>query len=59
MKKTLEEVAHQESVRQGHPHAKFALKSRLPLLLEGRRFDGRFLFEGDAMLDYALEVRPL
>ena len=31
----------------------------LPLLLEGRRFTGRFLFEGDKMLDCALEVYPL
>ena len=27
----------------------------LPLLLAGRRFSGRFLFDGDAMVDYALE----
>ena len=26
----------------------------LPLLLDGRRFDGRFLFDGDAMLGYAV-----
>lgn len=26
----------------------------LPALLEGRRFDGRFLFDGDAMLGYAV-----
>lgn len=26
----------------------------LPLLLEGRTFSGRFLFDGDAMLDYTL-----
>jgi len=30
----------------------------LPLLLEGRRFAGRFLFEGDLMLDHVLEVLP-
>ncbi len=28
----------------------------VPLVLEGRRFSGRFLFEGDAMLDYAVEL---
>ncbi len=28
----------------------------LPLVLEGRRFTGRFLFDGDAMLDQAVEV---
>jgi len=28
----------------------------LPLMLEGRRFSGRFLFDGDAMLGYTLEV---
>jgi 8-oxo-dGTP diphosphatase len=28
----------------------------LPLVLEGRRFTGRFLFDGDAMLDHAVEV---
>ena len=27
----------------------------LPLLLRGERFAGRFLFDGDAMLDWALE----
>lgn len=31
----------------------------LPLLLESRRFSGRFLFEDDRMLDHALEVYPL
>jgi 8-oxo-dGTP diphosphatase len=29
----------------------------LPLVLEGRRFTGRFLFDGDAMLDHAVELR--
>ncbi len=29
----------------------------LPLMLEGRRFAGRFVFDGDAMLDYALDAR--
>jgi len=28
----------------------------LPLVLERRRFSGRFVFEGDAMLDHALEL---
>ncbi len=28
----------------------------LPLVLAGRRFTGRFLFDGDAMLDHAVEV---
>ena len=28
----------------------------LPLVLEGRRFTGRFLFDGDAMLDHAMEL---
>ncbi|MFQ5525663.1 MAG: 8-oxo-dGTP diphosphatase [Thermoanaerobaculia bacterium] len=28
----------------------------LPLLLEGRRFSGRFLFDGDAMLDFEIET---
>jgi 8-oxo-dGTP diphosphatase len=28
----------------------------LPLLLDGRRFSGRFIFDGDAMLDYAIDV---
>ena len=27
----------------------------LPLLLRGRRFSGRFVFDGDTMLDYAVE----
>lgn len=27
----------------------------VPLLLEGKRFSGRYLFDGDAMLDHALE----
>lgn len=30
----------------------------LPLLLEGRRFSGRFLFAGDTMLAHALDVAP-
>jgi 8-oxo-dGTP diphosphatase len=30
----------------------------LPLVLEGRRFSGRFLFEGDRMLDFALALDP-
>ncbi len=30
----------------------------MPHLLEGRSFDGRFLFDGDVMLDSALEVGP-
>jgi 8-oxo-dGTP diphosphatase len=29
----------------------------LPLLLEGRGFDGRFIFEGDAMLDHEIVER--
>ena len=28
----------------------------VPLVLEGRRFAGRFVFDGDAMLDHALQV---
>jgi 8-oxo-dGTP diphosphatase len=28
----------------------------LPHLFAGRRFDGRFLFEGDALLDHELEI---
>lgn len=28
----------------------------LPYLLAGRTFDGRFIFDGDTMADYALEV---
>ncbi len=28
----------------------------LPLVLSGRRFSGRFLFDGDRMLDWALDV---
>ena len=27
-----------------------------PLMLEGRRFDGRFLFDGQRLLEYALEA---
>jgi 8-oxo-dGTP diphosphatase len=30
----------------------------LPLLLAGRRFSGRFLFDGDAMLGYDVESGP-
>jgi 8-oxo-dGTP diphosphatase len=30
----------------------------LPLVLLGRRFSGRFIFDGDAMLDYAVEEEP-
>ncbi len=30
----------------------------LPLVLETRSFAGRFLFDGDVMLDYALEIEP-
>lgn len=30
----------------------------LPLLLEGRRFVGRFVFDADAMLDHELVVAP-
>ena len=29
----------------------------LPEMLAGRRFDGRFVFDGDRMLDHALDVR--
>jgi 8-oxo-dGTP diphosphatase len=28
----------------------------VPLLLQGRRFSGRFIFDGDRMLDHAIEV---
>lgn len=28
----------------------------LPLMLEGKAFSGRFIFDGDAMLDYKVEV---
>ena len=28
----------------------------LPLLIAGARFDGRFIFDGDSMVDHALEV---
>lgn len=28
----------------------------LPLLLQGRRFNGRFVFDGDRMVDYELDV---
>jgi len=30
----------------------------LPLLLAGKRFDGRFVFDGNAMLTHALDVLP-
>lgn len=30
----------------------------LPLLIAGKRFDGRFIFDGDAMLDHELDVEP-
>lgn len=30
----------------------------VPHLLAGRRFEGRFIFEGEAMLDHVLEVEP-
>ena len=30
----------------------------LPHLLDGRGFDGRFIFDGDTMLDHRLTVRP-
>ena len=30
----------------------------LPLMLQGRRFDGRFLFDGRRLVDYALEADP-
>jgi 8-oxo-dGTP diphosphatase len=30
----------------------------VPLALAGRRFAGRFLFDGDRMLDHALEIEP-
>jgi hypothetical protein len=30
----------------------------LPWLLAGRRFAGRLLFDGDAMLGHALELLP-
>jgi 8-oxo-dGTP diphosphatase len=30
----------------------------LPLVLRGRRFSGRFIFDGDAMLDHAVEEEP-
>lgn len=30
----------------------------LPLVIEGRRFSGRFVFDGDAMLDHELDVEP-
>lgn len=30
----------------------------LPLLLRGRQFSGRFIFDGDSMLDYEVEEAP-
>jgi len=30
----------------------------LPLVLRGRRFSGRFIFDGDAMLDHEVEEEP-
>ncbi len=30
----------------------------VPLMLEGRSFSGRFVFDGDAMLDHQLETDP-
>jgi 8-oxo-dGTP diphosphatase len=30
----------------------------MPLLLAGRRFDGRFVFDGDRMLDHAVDADP-
>jgi len=30
----------------------------LPLVLRGRRFSGRFIFDGDAMLDHAVNEEP-
>jgi len=30
----------------------------LPLLLEGKRFSGYWIFDGDRMLDYRLDVHP-
>jgi len=30
----------------------------LPLVFSGRRFSGRFLFDGDAMLDHRIELAP-
>jgi 8-oxo-dGTP diphosphatase len=30
----------------------------MPALLEGRSFEGRFLFDGDAMLGHAFERKP-
>jgi 8-oxo-dGTP diphosphatase len=28
----------------------------LPLLIAGARFDGRFIFDGDSMVDHVLDV---
>ena len=30
----------------------------LPLVVDGRRFAGRWIFDGDQMLDYTLDVAP-
>ncbi len=30
----------------------------LPLVLRGRQFSGRFIFDGDTMLDYEVEEKP-
>ena len=30
----------------------------LPLVLRGRKFSGRFIFDGDTMLDYEVEEKP-
>ena len=30
----------------------------LPLVLRGRQFSGRFIFDGDSMLDYQVEEEP-
>jgi hypothetical protein len=30
----------------------------LPLVLQRRRFSGRFIFDGDTMLDYQVEEQP-
>ncbi len=30
----------------------------LPMMLSGQRIDGRFIFDGDRMLDHRVEVAP-
>jgi 8-oxo-dGTP diphosphatase len=30
----------------------------IPLMLKGKRFNGRFVFDGDRLLDYRLQVEP-